>query len=148
MTIAKRLIILLAVPLVILMGLGIFVRGRLANIQARSKFVAEMQIPSVAAVGNISRSFTEMRVNLRGYLLTGDKLGQARARAAFDEGKADVTRRLRQFADFLVTDDQDRRLMDDYRNLCREWIVGAEEIMSQAAAGRREEAITLLNGSG
>ena len=46
MTIARRLILLLAVPLAALLGLGVFVRVHLAHIEERSRFMAEAQIPS------------------------------------------------------------------------------------------------------
>ena len=65
MTIAKRLIILLAVPLVALLGLGVFTRIQLARIEARSRFVAESRIVALATVGNLSRGFSELRVNVR-----------------------------------------------------------------------------------
>ena len=41
MTIAKRLIILVAVPLLALATLGVFVRLQLSDIEQRSRFVAE-----------------------------------------------------------------------------------------------------------
>ncbi len=147
MTIAKRLIVLLAVPLLVLVGLGIFVRAQLARIEDRSRFVAETQIASLATLGNISRSFTELRVNVRSQLLTEDKAEQARAQAAFDADKADVTRLLRQYADTLISDEQDRRLLDEFRGLGREWTTGAESAMALASAGRRQEANAMLNGS-
>ena len=71
MTIAKRLIVLLAVPLVALVGLGVFTRLQL-EIEARSRFVAESRIVALATLGNLSRSFAELRVNVRSYLLATD----------------------------------------------------------------------------
>ena len=68
MTIAKRLILLLAVPLLALLGLGIFSRLQLANIEERSRFVAESQVESLAMLGNVSRSFAELRVYVRSHL--------------------------------------------------------------------------------
>ena len=62
MTIGKRLLLLLAVPLIALLGFGIFARIRLARIEERSRFVAESQLAGVAALGNISRTFAEIRV--------------------------------------------------------------------------------------
>lgn len=147
MTIARRLMILLAVPLLMLVALGVFVRSQLAGIEARSRFVSEVQIHSVAVVGNISRSFTEMRVNVRSYLLTRNPAHQVRAKAAFDEDKAEVDRLLKYFADSLVSGNRDRRLMDDYRRLSHEWIVGAEKAMALASEGRREDAVAMLDGS-
>ena len=55
MTIARRLIILVAVPLLVLAELGVFNRLELAAIETRSRFVAETQVGSLAALGNISR---------------------------------------------------------------------------------------------
>ena len=55
MTIAKRLIVLLAVPLLALLGLGLFTRLQLANIEERSRFVAESQVESLALLGNLAR---------------------------------------------------------------------------------------------
>jgi hypothetical protein len=67
MTIARRLMILVALPLLILTGLGIFTKVQLAGIETRSRFVAETQVGSLAALGNISRSFAELRVSVRGW---------------------------------------------------------------------------------
>ena len=83
MTITKRLIILVAVPLLALIGLGIFTRVQLAGIEMRTRFVAETQIGSLAVLGNISRTFAELRVSSRGYLLRGDKAEQEQARSHF-----------------------------------------------------------------
>ena len=104
MTIAKRLIILLTVPLVALVGLGIFTRLQLSKTEARSRFVAETQIGSLAALGDISRTFPELRVNVRSYLLATNQAEQAKARAAFDAGEAELRRLLGQYADSLISD--------------------------------------------
>ena len=42
MTVAKRLTLLLAVPLVALLGLGIFSRFQLSQIEGTSRFVADI----------------------------------------------------------------------------------------------------------
>ena len=70
MTIAKRLIILLAVPLLILVGLSIFVRMEVTKIEAHTRSM-DTQISSLAVLGNIARSFTELRVHVRSYLSFG-----------------------------------------------------------------------------
>ena len=61
MTIGKRLVLLLTVPLLALAALGIFTRLQLTTTETRSRFVADIQVPSLAALGNISRIFAEMR---------------------------------------------------------------------------------------
>ncbi|HMO65228.1 MAG TPA: MCP four helix bundle domain-containing protein, partial [Verrucomicrobiota bacterium] len=146
MTIGKRLIILLAVPLLALLGLGLFTRFQLARIERHSHFLAETQIPSVAVVGNASRSFAEMRVNVRSHLLAADDAGRGVARAAFVEDEAALTRLLQQYGDGLITGDRDRRLFNDYRDLCEEWIREARQLMELAEAGRPAEAVGRLGG--
>ncbi len=88
MTIAKRLMILLAVPLVALVGLGVFTRIQLSKIEAQSRFVSEEQIPSLAVLGNLSRTVTLLRVNVRSHLLTTNQVEWSKARSAFDAGEA------------------------------------------------------------
>jgi len=147
MTIAKRLIILLAVPLLALVGLGVFTRIQLSEVETRSLYVAETQISSLAALGDISRSFTELRVNVRSYLLATNPVERAKARSAFDADEAELQRLLGQYADSLILDEKDRRQLYNYRDLSREWISGAKQVMSLVDEGRREQAATLLDGS-
>ena len=146
MTIAKRLILLLAVPLVALLGLGVFTRLQLAKIEARSRFVAESRIVALATLGNLSRGFTEMRVNVRSHLLASDEAQRVKARAEFDEDEQDVSRLLQQYADRLVLDDKERRLLSEFQALSGEWTAGAKQIMALENEGRGKEAIALLNG--
>ena len=75
MTIARRLLILSTVPLVALVGLGIFTRLQLSKIEERSRFVAETQVGSLQALGQITRSLGELRVNVRSHLLISDPSG-------------------------------------------------------------------------
>jgi signal transduction histidine kinase/DNA-binding response OmpR family regulator/CHASE3 domain sensor protein len=148
MTIARRLLILLAVPLLVLVGLGVLVRTELVTIEAQSRFLAETQIGSLALLGNISRSMTELRVHVRSYLLAEDKAKKARILEAFNVEKVNLGRLLAAYGDSYVTDDRDRRLFDDLRDLSREWIAGAETAIALAVAGQREEVIkTLTTGS-
>ena len=145
MTIAKRLIVLLAVPLVGLVGLGVFTRLQLAQIEARSRFVAESRIVALATLGNLSRGFAEMRVNVRSYVLAETDAQRAAARAAFDADEQDVNRLLQQYADGLVLGEKERRLLGEYQTLSREWIIDAKQTMSLASEGHDREAITFLN---
>ncbi len=145
MTIAKRLIILLTVPLLALLGLGLFTRIQLARVEERSRFVAESRIVALATLGNLSRSFAEMRVNARSHLLASDESQRAKFRAAFTDDEREVDRLLREYADELLLADKERRLHSDFQTLSREWIEGAKHAMSIAEAGRREEAVALLH---
>src|SRR5215813_2985689 len=108
MTIARRILVLAsAVPLV-LVALGVLNHLELTRIESRSRFVAETQVPSLSALGNIARAFEEMRVALREARL-------ARTRETFAGRRSDLDRLLGEYADSLVSDDRDRRLLDEFR---------------------------------
>src|SRR5438445_9964151 len=147
MTIAKRLMVLLAVPLVALLGLGVFTRLQLSKIEERGKFVADSQSPRLALPGTLSRTFAELRVNVRSDLLATNQEERTKPRAAFNAGEAEVGRLLSRYADTLVSDARDRRLLNDYGELSRDWVKGAREVMSLAEGGRVAEGAALLNGS-
>ena len=146
MTIARRLIVLLAVPLLILAGIGLFTRDQLRRIEDRTRFVAESRVAALAQLGDISRSFVELRVNLRSHLLATDADGRARARLAFDEDKHELSRLLTDYADKRSTSDHGRRLLNDFRTGSQQWIGNAEQAMALADAGHQDEAVALLFG--
>src|SRR5690349_11890443 len=109
MRIAQRLIVLLTVPLLALAGLGIFTRQQLNEIEASSRFVTENRIVALAAVGNLSRTFSELRVNVRSYVLASTDAQRQAALAAFEEDDQGLHRLLREYADHLILDDPNRR---------------------------------------
>jgi signal transduction histidine kinase/DNA-binding response OmpR family regulator/HPt (histidine-containing phosphotransfer) domain-containing protein len=144
MSIAKRLVLLLTVPLLALAGLGVFTRFQLSAIESRSRFVAELQIPSLAALGNTSRTFAELRVQMRNHVLAGSEAERAAVQSVFRRDEAELARLLEQYDRSLVSDERDRSLLIDYRTQYRSWAVRAKEIMSLASAGRSGEASALL----
>ena len=146
MTIAKRLVLLLAVPLLALIGLGVFSRLQLSTIEARSRFVAELQIPSLAALGNISRTLAELRVHARNDVLATSDEERASLRAEFTRDEAELDRLLDDYERTLVSSDRDRQLLNDYRGRYREWLEHVRQIMALSSAGRRDEASEMLRG--
>jgi two-component system sensor histidine kinase/response regulator len=148
MTIAKRLILLLALPLVALLGVGVFIPIQLARIESRSRFVAESQVPSITTIGGIVHSFAELRVSIRSYLLATNQVGQLQARADFDRIETQLNRSLREYADRMISDERDRRMLTDLRDLSREYIEIANQMMALASQDHRQDALVLLNERG
>jgi two-component system, sensor histidine kinase and response regulator len=144
MTIARRLLILLAVPLAALVALGVFTALAVGEIETRSRFVAESRIVALATLGNLSRAFAELRVNVRSHMLATTDAGRAAARAAFDEDAQEVNRLLTEYADDLVLSDRERLLLGEFQTLSREYIDGARRVMQEVDAGRRDEALVLF----
>jgi two-component system, sensor histidine kinase and response regulator len=147
MTIAKRLIVLLVVPLLAFTSLGVFNWIEVTNVEERSLSISEDQIPSLATLGNLTRSYADVRVAVRNDLLATNDVGRASARAAFDKSGAEVNQLLDQYNGKLLSDDQDRRLFNDYRELSRANLDGDRQVMALVDQGRHDEAVALMAGT-
>ena len=93
MTIAKRLILLLAVPLLALAGLGVFTRWQLTMIETRSRFVAELQVrasPRLETSPNTCRAAGK----LRNHVLAASEAERASVRSTFERDHAELVRML------------------------------------------------------
>ena len=140
MTIAHRLTLLLALPLVVLIGLGVFVANRFNRIAQQSRFVAETQIGSVTQLTKMSRSLTALRVDIRNYLLAEDKDVQAESEKLYRQFEMDLDRQLAVYGDTLISDSKDQRFLSEFQNLQHEWRGLADQIFALIAEGRRAEA--------
>jgi signal transduction histidine kinase/DNA-binding response OmpR family regulator/HPt (histidine-containing phosphotransfer) domain-containing protein/HAMP domain-containing protein len=144
MTIARRLLILLSIPLVALVGLGVFMKIRLDQIEERGRFVAETQITSLKVAATIMQTFEDLRADVRSLLLVDDPGARSEPLKGFERRKAELGRLVRQYEDTLVSDERDRRLTAEVRERTREWVAGAEHAMALTAAGDRKAGVTHL----
>ncbi len=142
MTIAKRLTLLVALPLAALLGLGIFTRLQLSDVERHTRVVSETQIPSIAMLGNISRTFSELRVNVRSFLLATNDDQRAISQKMFDQDEAALGKFLNDYGDNMISDDKDRRLYRDYSNSSQQWILGSKRVLHLLVSGQQEEAMT------
>ena len=110
--------------------------------------MAESRIVALATLANLSRSFAELRVNLRSHLLATTDAQRAAARRLFDDDEQDVNRRIQEYADRPgPRRSRTAAGSTEYQMLSREWLAGAKQIMSLADQGRSAEALALFNGS-
>src|SRR4051812_36351955 len=141
MTIGKRLIVLVAVPLLALVALGVIARIRLSEVEERSRFVAEKQLGSLAALAGISAGFEEMRVSVRNLLLAFDQSERAVAHTAFDTNDRTLAQLLQQYGGSLVGDELERNFLRDVEALNRQYTAESKEVMALAESGRHDEAL-------
>jgi two-component system sensor histidine kinase/response regulator len=147
MTIGRRLIVLVAVPLVALLASGLFARVRLAEIEERNRFVAEMQLGSVAALASITAGFAELRVTVRNSLLAADASERTAAHAAFDQQDTSLADLLQQYGALFISDARDRQLLGQVEALDRQYVAEAREVMALAEQGRRDDALARFRSS-
>jgi PAS domain S-box-containing protein len=140
MTIAKRLALLLALPIVVLIALGGYLFFQMNGIEKKSRFVSDMQIESLAALGNIASHNTDMRVNVRNYLLADEAAEAAGPAADLAKQSEEMKSLLDHYGDTLVSGDADRRLYAEFRQLSHEWAVESKRLLELAANGHRREA--------
>jgi PAS domain S-box-containing protein len=141
MSIAKRLIVLLAVPLAALLVIGVFARLRLAEVEERTRFVAETQLGSITALGSISATFAELRVSVRNSLLAASDTERTAARAAFEEQERVLNGLLQQFTGSFIHDERSRQLLSQFQDLHREYVTESRQVMALAENGGRDDAL-------
>src|SRR6476659_4323493 len=84
LTISRRLLVLVAIPLLGLLALGLYTRAQLLTLETRTRFVADRQLSNLTALAAIQRNITELRVVVRNRLLEEDASAQAQQRQAYD----------------------------------------------------------------
>src|SRR4051794_2031984 len=148
MTIARRLTLLFAMPLIVLGGLGVLIADQIARVEGLTRFIVDKQLPSLAVLRDISRNASEVRVSARNRLLAKSEADRRGPEALFHQKEAELDRLLIHYADHLISNDKDRRLYTEYRQLTHDWSAKCKELMALAAGGRGDEAINLfLTGS-
>ena len=89
-----------AIPLLTLFALGYFIYDRMARIEDQSR-LSNLQVKSLATLGNIEQSFSEARVGIRTFLLAEQPAERTKAEAAEKAGQVELGRLLARYVDTL-----------------------------------------------
>ncbi|MBL9002568.1 MAG: response regulator [Phycisphaerae bacterium] len=144
MTISRRLILLLTVPLATLVGVGLFSRHNIDRIEARTRVLAEVQTEALATLGQISRVQAEKRINIRSLLLAKNQETRAAALEAYKEDAKELENRLNRYREALIADETDRRLFTEFRESVKAWDQDAGRVIDLLARSDRDEATELF----
>ena len=143
MTIARRLILLLALPLLILVGIGMITLEQMGRVENRTRFVAESRMVATARLGDISRNFGSMRIEMRNFLLATDDAHRTAAQAAYNALGAELTRQLDEYSEKSITSERGREYLNEFRAMSWEWKTKADQVMSLATSGQQEASNAL-----
>ncbi len=144
MTIAKRLILLLAVPLLIILGIGFATRKEMERIEESTRYMAESRVVALARIGDITRNFAEMAVSTRNAILETDPSRRSTAQAKADAARIEVRLLLDDYQKNRVGSIKGGNYLHEFQKICEEWIVKMDEAKALVVAGRTDEAETIL----
>lgn len=144
MTIAKRLIFLLAVPLAVLVAIGISSRMELKQIEESTRFVAESRIVSLARIGDISRTYTEMAIFTHNAIAEPDTALRMISFAKGDAARNEIKRLLDDYEKNWIGSAKGEQYFREFKTVSNGWMAQIDETKSLAAEGRTAEVKTIL----
>ncbi|MGH7131583.1 MAG: response regulator [Phycisphaerales bacterium] len=148
MTIVKRLIILLALPLACLAGLAIHQVIATASLHTETRRLDSIQVESLVTIGQISREVNNRRIHLRNCILTQDPTECERSRTAFAGGKDKIDALMRHYSETLIDSPEDLRIFNELSDLHAQWGAMSQSILAELDSGRRQSAVEKLTKDG
>ncbi len=147
MTIARRLLVLLATPLLILIGIGVITRYQMAEVETQTKFVSESRVMALARLGDIAQVSSDMRVSVRDFLLAGDDTHRATVQARYEAEKLKLKELLTDYSDEWIVGDKGRTLHGSFESTSRDWLTAADRAIALQRSGKDAEARGVLTGT-
>ncbi len=144
MTIAKRLTFLLAVPLAVLLAIGISTRLEMRQIQESTRYMAKSRVVALARIGDISRSYSEMAIFTRNSITEPDTALRMISQTKGDAARAEVKRLLDDYERNWVGSVRGGQYLREFQTVSNEWMARMDEVKILAAEGRTAEVKTAL----
>ena len=145
MTIAKRLILLLAVPLLIILGIGLATRQELNQIESSTRFVAESRVVALARIGDITRKFAEMAVTSRNAILETNPALRNDQQTKADAARIELRLLLDDYGKNWVGSAKGGEYFHELQVVCEEWMTRMDEARAMALAGRTDDVKAILS---
>ncbi len=145
MTIAKRLIFLLAVPLAVLLALGFTTRQEMNQVEASTRYAAKSRIIALARIGDISRNYAEMAFYTRNSILEPDTAARVLSQAKGDAARREFLRLLDDYEKNWVGSAKGGQYLKELQTISGEWMTKMDEVKALATQGRTAEMKTMLS---
>lgn len=145
MTIAKRLYVLMTVPVLLILVLGVVMWRQLANIERLSGFLTDKVTPGLAQLAHINHDVTRLGLSISDNTHADSFQDRAANRASFTTARASIAAALEIYAANYVAEDDERILLEDFRHTSRVWADLAADILDLSDAGKPAEANRLLH---
>ena len=144
MTIAKRLMILLATLMLALAAVGAVGLVQMRTLNENIKFVHENVLPSVVSIDKAANDFTIIRALVLRHILSDDDKDMAAIDTQILEVRARLDKNLQYYLDNYVTNDRDKALLIAERDKLKEFYALIEEPLALSRAQQPDKAKTLI----
>ncbi len=148
MTIAKRLILLIVVAILGLLAVGGMGLYEMERINQGLEFSNNDSIPSISTVDSIHSNLLGLRVRVLYHILVASPQDKAAAEKAIDEQKAEIAKLVNTFSSSLVSNDKDRKYIDDTRVMLDEYYGIVAQVLDLSRANKADEAREFLQQTG
>ena len=143
MTIANRLLALVAGAIVSLLALSGLNLYQMQRVYSAANYANENVVPSIERLNHVTAEFGRARVRAYRYLIQTDPAQRAELDKLLQEARGSMEKALADYAG-LIANDEDRRMLEAERESLAHYNRSVDAALALARAGRNEEAQQLL----
>jgi methyl-accepting chemotaxis protein len=147
LTVVGRIAVLIVVGAVGAAGIGGLAEVALSRVYEKTNFTNENTVPSLNALGEISKELALTRITLWKHLATGDAASMARLDEEFRKGRTTIEGLIVKYDKELVADARDRELLGEVQRTVQGYFTIAEPILQLSRNGKKDEGRTALLAS-
>ncbi|HLO62143.1 MAG TPA: MCP four helix bundle domain-containing protein, partial [Azonexus sp.] len=143
MSIARRLILLLAASLAALLVLTLVNLQQMNKVYQSANFANENVVPSLLVLDQALNEFAHVRVRVYRHVLNTDPkvMGDIEKKAL--EAAELVEKALKSY-EALLANDEDRRLLDEEKRTFADYMAGTRQVLEASGRHQNDEALRLL----
>ena len=138
------LVLIAMLGLVSITGVGQY---EISKVFDSANFTTVNVMPSFNTIYKIKNSFRQIQISSRDYLLSKDTNERANLDQTIADEDANITKLLDYYERELLSDNEDKELLDQDRDALKRWLVVIEERMALARQGKEAEAYASVTTS-
>jgi len=149
MNVANRIIMILAIALLSLLGVGSYALWGLNAAQQRFEYVQDNSVPSVQVLQDASNHVQRLRIALRDHVLAGDSTEEkdAQAKVIAEAGQA-IDQDLARYEKELLSDDTDKQMVTADKAELAKFMTMTQAVIAKSSANDMAVVHTMLSPSG
>jgi methyl-accepting chemotaxis protein len=143
MTVAKKMILLVATAIVGLVALAWLGQSRMVEVYEKTNFANVNSVPSIVMLGEATESLGRMRIRVYRHVLQDDVAEKAKVEATVRQSREMVTKALKDY-EGTVADDKDKQLLADDVSSLNDYLKGMEMALNFSNQNKIEQAKEVL----